>query len=54
MPFSLEDALKRLENASVLPAYIGAEAIALYRQTKAAELMRFRKLITAEEYDWYL
>jgi glutamine synthetase len=54
LPFSLEEALKRLENASVLPTYFGAEAIALYRETKATELARFRKLITAEEYEWYL
>jgi glutamine synthetase len=54
LPFSLEDALKRLELAAVLPAYFGAEAIQLYRETKAEELARFRKLITAEEYEWYL
>jgi len=54
LPFSLEDALKRLENASLLTSYFGGEAISLYRETKATELARFRKLITAEEYDWYL
>jgi glutamine synthetase len=54
LPFSLEDALKRLELASVLPAYFGAEAVQLYRETKAEELARFRKIITAEECEWYL
>jgi glutamine synthetase len=54
LPFSLEDALKRLETASVLPAYFDAEAVALYRETKAIELTRFKKLISAEEYEWYL
>jgi glutamine synthetase len=54
LPFALGEALKRLENAAVLPGYFGAEAIALYRETKAKELQRFRKIITAEEYEWYL
>jgi len=54
LPFSLEDALKKLENAGALAAYFGAEAIALYRETKASELARFRKRISAEEYEWYL
>ena len=54
LPFSLEDALKRLETARVLPGYFGAEAVALYRETKAEELARFRKIITAEEHEWYL
>jgi glutamine synthetase len=54
LPFSLEDALKRLETASVLPGYFGAEAVELYRQTKAEELSRFKKIITAEEHEWYL
>jgi glutamine synthetase len=54
LPFSLEDALKRLDAPSVLPGYFGAEAITLYRQTKAEELARFRKIITTEEYEWYL
>src|SRR5215471_18758305 len=54
LPFSLEDALKLLQRAEVLPAYFGAEAISLYRETKAEELTRFKKLISAEEYEWYL
>jgi glutamine synthetase len=54
LPFSLEDALKRLQNAQILPGYFGAEAVLLYRQTKAEELARFKKIITAEEHEWYL
>jgi glutamine synthetase len=54
LPFSLEDALKRLETAPVLPGYFAAEAVALYRETKAEELARFKKIITAEEHEWYL
>ncbi len=54
LPFSLENALKRLENAPVLSSYFGTEAVSLYRETKTAELSRFKKLISAEEYEWYL
>ncbi len=54
LPFSLEDALEVLENARVLPGYFGQDAVSLYRETKAQELARFRKIITAEEYEWYL
>jgi len=54
LPFSLEDALKLLEKASVLPSYFGAETVQLYRETKSIELARFKKLISAEEYEWYL
>src|SRR5262245_14535342 len=54
LPFSLEDALKRLENAPILADYFGAEAISFYRETKAIELARFKKLISAEEHSWYL
>ncbi len=54
LPFSLEDALKSLEDAKVIPSYFGEEGAQLYRLTKAEELRRFRKIISAEEYEWYL
>jgi glutamine synthetase len=54
LPFSLERALEILEKAQILPNYIGQDAVTLYRETKAQELSRFRKIISAEEYDWYL
>jgi len=54
LPFSLGHALDLLEKAQVLPNYFGADAVTLYWQTKAEELARFRRIITAEEYDWYL
>jgi glutamine synthetase len=54
LPFSLGDALARLENAPVLEDYFGAEAVRFYRETKQAEFARFRKRIGVEEYDWYL
>jgi glutamine synthetase len=54
LPFNLEDALELLGRAEHIPEYLGAEGVALYRETKAAELQRFRKIISAEEYEWYL
>jgi glutamine synthetase len=54
LPFSLEDALERLKTARIIPEYFGAEGAGLYRETKAAELARFKKVISAEEYEWYL
>jgi glutamine synthetase len=54
LPFSLEDALAAAGRGGRLSSYFGAEAVQLYRQTKATELTRFRKIITLEEYDWYL
>ncbi|HEX3483433.1 MAG TPA: hypothetical protein VHT51_00140, partial [Micropepsaceae bacterium] len=54
LPFRFEEALKRLEDSSVLASYFGNDAVSLYRETKANELARFRKRITAEEYEWYL
>jgi len=54
LPVSLEDALRLLNHAKHIPDYFGAEGMSLYRETKAAELQRFRKIISAEEYEWYL
>jgi glutamine synthetase len=54
MPFTLERALEAIRHATVLPAYFGAEAVELYRATKAEELARFRRIISSEEYEWYL
>jgi glutamine synthetase len=54
LPFSFERALEILEQARVMPDYFGQDAVTLYRETKAQELSRFRKIISAEEYDWYL
>ncbi len=51
---TLDDALTRLFQAKVLASYMGAETITLYRETKRIEAVRFRKIISAAEYDWYL
>ncbi len=51
---TLEDALAKLGQAKTLSSYLGAEMVSLYRETKRIEATRFRKIITAAEYDWYL
>ncbi|MGN6516286.1 MAG: glutamine synthetase family protein [Rhizomicrobium sp.] len=54
LPFSIDDALNRLENAPALTSYLGQETLALYRETKRIETQRLRRIITTPEYDWYL
>jgi glutamine synthetase len=54
LPFSIDDALARLEQATVLPAYFGDETLSLYRESKRIEAARVRRAITPMEYDWYL
>lgn len=54
LPFSIDDALNRLENAPALTSYLGEETLALYRETKRIETQRLRRIITTPEYDWYL
>jgi glutamine synthetase len=54
LPFTIDDALARLAKAPVLDSYLGAETVALYRETKRLEVQRFRKIISPAEYDWYL
>ena len=54
LPFTLDDALARLEHAKILPGYLDKETLELYRETKRIEQQRLRKSITDVEYDWYL
>jgi glutamine synthetase len=54
LPFSIDDALARLDAAEILKTYLGAETLTLYRETKRIETQRLRRVMTAAEYDWYL
>jgi glutamine synthetase len=54
LPFTIDDALARLENAQMLPGFMGEETLALYRESKRIEVERFRKIVSTAEYDWYL
>jgi glutamine synthetase len=54
LPFTIDDALARLASSEALPAYLGEETLALYRETKRIETERLRRIIPPAEYDWYL
>ncbi|HEY1961573.1 MAG TPA: glutamine synthetase family protein [Rhizomicrobium sp.] len=54
LPFTIDDALARLEQASVLPGYFGDETLALYRENKRIEAQRVRRVIPPVEHAWYL
>jgi glutamine synthetase len=54
LAFSIEDALAKLGEARALPSYLGDETVSLYRESKRLELARFRKIMSAAEYEWYL
>jgi glutamine synthetase len=54
LPFTIDDALQRLEQATILPTYFGEETLALYRETKRIEAQRVRRSIPPVEYEWYL
>jgi glutamine synthetase len=54
LPFTIDDALARLGKAEFLPAYVGEETLALYRETKRIETERLRRMIPPVEYDYYL
>jgi glutamine synthetase len=54
LPSTIDDALARLEQATVLSSYLGEETVALYRETKRIEAQRLRRIIAPAEYDWYL
>jgi glutamine synthetase len=54
LPFTIDDAISRLENAQMLPGFLGEETLALYRESKRIEVERFRKIVSVAEYDWYL
>ncbi len=54
LPFTIDDALAQFANTSTIRAYLGEETAALYAETKRLEVARFRKIIPAVEYEWYL
>ncbi|MEJ0026627.1 MAG: glutamine synthetase family protein [Rhizomicrobium sp.] len=54
LPFTLDDALARLKDGITISNYLGEETVALYGETKRLEAERFRKIVSAAEYDWYL
>jgi glutamine synthetase len=54
LPFTIDGALDRLNDAAVLSNYLGKETLALYRETKRIEAQRVGRVIPPVEYAWYL
>lgn len=54
IPFTLPAALDRLAAAKILPDYLGAAYLAYYVDAKRAELEKFQRRISQQEYEWYL
>jgi len=54
LPFTLPHALDRLAAAKILPDYLGADYLSLYVDAKQAELEKFQRQISQQEYEWYL
>ena len=54
LPLSIDDALAKLGEAQILSGYLGEETVSLYRESKRLELERFRRIVPAHEYEWYL
>jgi glutamine synthetase len=54
LPFTIEDALTKIGVGATLPSYLGEETVSLYRESKRLELQRFRRIVPAHEYEWYL
>jgi glutamine synthetase len=54
LPFTIDEALAKLAQASVLQSYLGAETLSLYGETKRIEAQRVRRVIPPAEIDWYL
>jgi glutamine synthetase len=54
LPLMIDDALAELGRARILPRYLGEETVSLYCESKRLELERFRRIVPAHEYDWYL
>ena len=54
LPITLDAALARFKNSTVLASYLGEETASLYGETKRLEAQRFAKILSPAEYDWYL
>lgn len=54
LPLAIDDALAKFGSAQFLPRYLGEETVSLYRESKRLELQRFRRIVPAHEYEWYL
>lgn len=54
IPWTWRRALEELGKARILPDYLGAEYIDLYKATKWIEMEKFQAVIAPHEYEWFL
>lgn len=54
LPVRLDDALRALDDATILPNYLGRDYCAVYADCKRLELDAFLDTISAREFSWYL
>lgn len=54
LPFTMWDALARLEAAAILPGYLGADYPKVYATVKRAEFDAFMGEAFGREFEWYL
>jgi glutamine synthetase len=54
LPLTMWDALRALENASILPGYLGEDYVKIYGEVKRAEFDAFMGQAFSREFDWYL
>jgi glutamine synthetase len=54
IPWTWRRALEELGAARILPDYLGAEYVDLYKATKWIEMEKFQAVIAPHEYEWFL
>lgn len=54
LPMTWLDALRALEQAHILPTYLGADFLKIFLANKHTERAKFRRHVSSLEYDWYL
>jgi glutamine synthetase len=54
LAFTIDDGLAKLDAADALKTYLGEDTLKLYGETKRIEVARLRRIITAQEYEWYV
>jgi len=54
LPVTWPAALDCLAAARILPDYLGADFLSLYVDSKRAEMEKFQRRISPQEYEWYL
>jgi len=54
LPLDWAAAIRRLREGAILGDYLGSEYVKLYCETKQGELEKFQRMVSPQEYQWYL